>query len=315
MARIKDSNYYVTSGWMINRLGLSGRELQVYAIIYGFTQDGESEFNGSLNYIMEWLGTTSHNTALRVINSLIEKGLIAKRQTETNGVKANFYRAILPPPTLKLPTAEMAEGTAKTAEGYCQNGRGGTAKTAEGGTAKTAVNNNSINKDINNNKDISLKPLEEKPPDKTIIPYEKIRNLYNETCKSFPKCLKISPNREKAIAARWKQYDGNIAEFVRLFTIAEASDFLRGQNNRNWQADFDWLLKPNNMPKVLEGKYTNKGGAVNARTNGSGTPGTYAGASGVGTNAIVGQAELEEQLRATGQFKGYPDFNAMFSQK
>ena len=307
MARIKDGNYYQVSGWMINRLGLSGRELHVYAIIYGFTQDGESEFNGSLNYIAEWLGTTSRHTAIRALDGLIEKRLIEKRQVFNNGVQSNFYKAILPPP--------YKNSSAETAQGLCQNDTGNSVKTAQGGSAKTAPNNNIIYKDINNNKDISLKPLEEKPPDKTIIPYEKIRNLYNETCKSFPKCLKISPNREKAIAARWKQYDGNIAEFVRLFTIAEASDFLKGQNNRNWQADFDWLLKPNNMPKVLEGKYTNKGGAVNARTNGSGTPGTYAGASGVGTNAIVGQAELEEQLRATGQFKGYPDFNAMFSQK
>ena len=312
MARIKDSNYYVTSGWMINRLGLSGRELQVYAIIYGFTQDAESEFNGSITYLTEWLGTSNRNTVTRTIKALVDKGLIDKRQVENNGVTTNYYKAILPPPDLT--STKTVLGSTKMVQGQYQNGTRGSTKMVLGGSTEM-VPNNYINKDINNNKDISLKPLEEKPPDKTIIPYEKIRNLYNETCKSFPKCLKISPNREKAIAARWKQYDGNIAEFVRLFTIAEASDFLKGQNNRNWQADFDWLLKPNNMPKVLEGKYTNKGGAVNARTNGSGTPGTYAGASGVGTNAIVGQAELEEQLRATGQFKGYPDFNAMFSQK
>lgn len=310
MARIKDSNYYVTSGWMINRLGLSGRELQVYAIIYGFTQDGETEFNGSINYISEWLNCT-RKTVIETLKSLIEKGYITKKQTTVNGVKVNYYKTVLPIPT----GVENTLGSAETTPPQYKNYTTGSAETTPPPSVKITPNNNSTYKDINNNKDISLKPLEEKPPDKTIIPYEKIRNLYNETCKSFPKCLKISPNREKAIAARWKQYDGNIAEFVRLFTIAEASDFLKGQNNRNWQADFDWLLKPNNMPKVLEGKYTNKGGAVNARTNGSGTPGTYAGASGAGTNAIVGQAELEEQLRATGQFKGYPDFNAMFSQK
>ena len=310
MARIKDSNYYVTSGWMINRLGLSGRELQVYAIIYGFTQDGETEFNGSINYISEWLNCT-RKTVIETLKSLIEKGYITKKQTTVNGVKVNYYKTVLPIPTSVENTLSSVETTPPQYKNYTT----GSIETTPPPSVKITPNNNSTYKDINNNKDISLKPLEEKPPDKTIIPYEKIRNLYNETCKSFPKCLKISPSREKAIAARWKQYDGDIAEFVRLFTIAEASDFLKGQNNRNWQADFDWLLKPNNMPKVLEGKYTNKGGAVNARTNGSGTPGTYAGASGAGTNAIVGQAELEEQLRATGQFKGYPDFNAMFSQK
>jgi hypothetical protein len=33
------------------------------------------------------------------------------------------------------------------------------------------------------------------------------------------------------------------------------SDFLKGNNNRNWTADIDWILKPNNFIKVLEGNY------------------------------------------------------------
>ena len=123
MGRIRDNNYYQVSGWMVNQLGLSGRELHVYAIIYGFTQDEETEFAGSLKYIMEWLGTSSFHTALRALNSLQEKGLITKRQVETNGVTNNFYKAVIPPLLQKNTPAVIAEGTAKTAEGFCQNGR------------------------------------------------------------------------------------------------------------------------------------------------------------------------------------------------
>ena len=43
-----------------------------------------------------------------------------------------------------------------------------------------------------------------------------------------------------------------------LFKKAEASDFLKGKNGRDWQATFDWLIKDNNMAKVLEGNYDNK---------------------------------------------------------
>ena len=48
MAKILDDNYYQVSGWMLNRLHLKGTELQIYAIIYGFSQDGESKITGSL---------------------------------------------------------------------------------------------------------------------------------------------------------------------------------------------------------------------------------------------------------------------------
>ena len=37
---------------MINELGLNGNELILYALIYGFSQDGQSEFHGSIRYIM-----------------------------------------------------------------------------------------------------------------------------------------------------------------------------------------------------------------------------------------------------------------------
>jgi len=37
--------------------------------------------------------------------------------------------------------------------------------------------------------------------------------------------------------------------------MAEASGFLKGQNSRGWQANFDWLINESNMVKVLEGNY------------------------------------------------------------
>lgn len=319
MGRIKDQNYYQVSGWMINQLGLSGRELHAYAIIYGFTQDGETEFNGSLTYIMEWLGTSSYHTALRAINKLIDMKLITKRQTTSKGVVTNYYKAILPYPTKisaeKEGTVKTAEGgTAETAEGYCQNGRGGTAETAEGGTAETADNNNT-NNNINNNIDNLLGKTDEKSDP---VPYEKIKKLYNAICTSFSKVVTISPHRKKAIAARWKEYGGDLATFQTLFNMAEASDFLKGKNDRNWTATFDWLLKADNMAKVLEGNYRNKGDKQNA--NAAGTSRTKPGAGtdkpapGGNVRAIT-TAELEDKLRKSGQFKGYPDFNAMFGGK
>jgi predicted phage replisome organizer len=92
--------------------------------------------------------------------------------------------------------------------------------------------------------------------------YKNIVAMYNETCVSFPKVSKLSDARKKAIKARLNTY--SLEDFKKLFEEAEASDFLKGKNARNWQASFDWLIKDANMVKVLDGNYRNKG--VNAFT-------------------------------------------------
>ena len=38
---------------------------------------------------------------------------------------------------------------------------------------------------------------------------------------------------------------------------AQASDFLRGSNDKNWSADFDWMIADANMAKILDGNYDN----------------------------------------------------------
>ena len=48
-------------------------------------------------------------------------------------------------------------------------------------------------------------------------------------------------------------------DLKRAFEIAEQSNFLKGVNNKNWSANFDWLMKDNNLAKVLDGNYTNRG--------------------------------------------------------
>ena len=101
-------------------------------------------------------------------------------------------------------------------------------------------------------------------------PYVKIMQLYNEICVSFSKIQKIDGARRKAVAARFKTYP-NIETFETLFRKTEASSFMKGENDRNWRADFDWIMKPTNMCKVLEGKYDDKGGPDNGNEPPSGS--------------------------------------------
>lgn len=107
----------------------------------------------------------------------------------------------------------------------------------------------------------------EYPTDTTTTPaeridYQHIVDLYNQHCQSLPRCVKLTDGRRKAIKAR---INGGytMEDFETLFRTAGESGFLAGQNKNNWTADIDWLLKDNNMAKVLEGKYTDrKGGGV-----------------------------------------------------
>ena len=86
--------------------------------------------------------------------------------------------------------------------------------------------------------------------------YKYIKDIYNEICVSFPRLTVLSDRRKQAIKARLKTY--TIDDFKLLFEKAEASDFLKGSNNRDWQASFDWLIKDANMAKVLDGNYDSK---------------------------------------------------------
>lgn len=88
------------------------------------------------------------------------------------------------------------------------------------------------------------------------VDYELIARMYNDTCVSFPRLEKLSEARKKAIKARLNTY--SIEDFNLLFEKAEASDFLKGANNRNWSATFDWLIKDSNFAKVLDGNYDNR---------------------------------------------------------
>ena len=71
--RTRLDNYVVLMGHMVEDMGLSGNELVVYAIIYGFCQAG-CPCECSLRYFRWWLGC-SKSTAIRVLDSPRGEGL------------------------------------------------------------------------------------------------------------------------------------------------------------------------------------------------------------------------------------------------
>lgn len=102
----------------------------------------------------------------------------------------------------------------------------------------------------------NIPPDEKIPVEREQTNYKAVVDSYNSLCKSFPKVTKLSERRRKAIRARLKEY--SLAELEKAFALAEESEFLKGANNRNWMASFDWIISDSNLPKVLEGKYANR---------------------------------------------------------
>ena len=100
------------------------------------------------------------------------------------------------------------------------------------------------------------------------INYQSIVDMYNGICKSYPTVRALSDKRKAAIRARLNSYTAE--DFRELFTKCEASKFLKGGNDRNWIATFDWMICDSNMAKVLDGNYDNReGGCSSGRNSGS----------------------------------------------
>lgn len=147
----KIDNHITVPGFAIVDLQLSGNELLCYSLIYGFTQDGETEFYGSLNYVASALNITKQN-AKKVIDRLLVRGLLEKKEIYFSGCKFCHYVA-----------NRKSNAVAEIATGDYRNNNGGVAEIATGGMAETATYNDiehNSNHRIIDNADGGLFPSE-----------------------------------------------------------------------------------------------------------------------------------------------------------
>ena len=83
--KVKDGNYIMIQSFMVKDLKLKGNELLVYAIIYGFSQEENCVFSGSLQYLADWTNSTKQGI-MKCLKSLEEKCLIVKQSLMVNKV-------------------------------------------------------------------------------------------------------------------------------------------------------------------------------------------------------------------------------------
>lgn len=98
--------------------------------------------------------------------------------------------------------------------------------------------------------------------------------IWNEKAASvgWSQVQKISKPRFSATIARLKDC-GGLDGWQHAINRAAASDFLTGQTARPFFASFDWLTKPANFTKLMEGNYDNRTSPNTPTRNGGGSTG------------------------------------------
>ena len=219
---MKYENYITIQGWMVSELKLSGNNLLTFALIYGFCQDGESEFKGSINYICKWLNC-SRPTAIKSLKYLCENNLIIKTVKNINDVNFNRYKVNL------LVVKKLNIGSKETLLG--------SKETLHAGSKETLPNNNILDNNNNNN----------------IINFDKLLSFINsKTGRNF----KVINERTK------KKYNARLKEGYTKQDILDAvsnsikSDFHKEKNFKYLTPEFfsrsetlDKYSNTNNKPK------------------------------------------------------------------
>lgn len=70
----------------------------------------------------------------------------------------------------------------------------------------------------------------------------------------LPKAEVMSKARKAAFLARCREFPG-LEPWRRAFASIRGSPFLRGQNDKGWKADIDFLLQAKSFTKLIEGSY------------------------------------------------------------
>ena len=230
----KKGGYGVVYQDVTRNSNISAAAKGLYAYLSAFC-GASDECYPSVETIIKEMGM-GRDTFYRHINALVAAGVVEKQQTVNDGGKfgRTVYRLTHEVVISDYPFTQNEDAVLPTTED------------------KETKNNNPTNNNIKNNS----------------MEYQEIAALYNSICVSFPKLTKLSDKRKKTIRARFNQ-GYTIDDFTRLFELAEGSRFLKGGNNRNWQATFDWMITDANMAKVLDGNYTDrKGGEGNTDNSG-----------------------------------------------
>lgn len=156
-SKVKDGKFITVASFMIKELNLKGNDLLVYAIIYGFSQtDGMKGFSGSLQYLADWTNSTKRGI-IKNLESLIQRGYIAKEVMVINGIKYCTYTTV----DLEQLSNEHSSIVVNSVHGGSEHSSMGVVNKVHEGSELSSHNN--IEYNIDNNIEDNTKPVEATP--------------------------------------------------------------------------------------------------------------------------------------------------------
>lgn len=87
------NDYYTVFRWFKDELGLKKTERDIYAVIYGYSKNGQNTYNSTAKYLAD-ITDTSRSTVMRVLNDLEKGGYIQKINNKINNQNRPEYRVI-----------------------------------------------------------------------------------------------------------------------------------------------------------------------------------------------------------------------------
>ena len=106
--------------------------------------------------------------------------------------------------------------------------------------------------------DTNVSMLDVAHPTQERIDYKALIDFFNdETQGAFGKVMyPISRKRQESIRGRINEFGKDA--FAEMIRKAAKSNFLKGDSNKGFVAKFDWMIRPSNFQKIIEGNYDNR---------------------------------------------------------
>lgn len=277
-----NEKFVVISEFMVDKLKLKGVELIVYAVIYGFSQDGESVFSGSQSYLAKWANASTRSVRL-ALTSLVEKGLITKFDKSVNGVSVAEYAVcdfhLLDEEKISyvrknFPTSEeiISYGAEKISsnnivynidninkkEIYKEKSEDEASEASGERKQRSNEDEGEANESGTNEENEEKEKSSAKKKESVLA--DNFKEWWNTKANGtkVPQIAKMTPQRERHLQALIKDF----GEDVVLVTIGKIfdghSDFLLGRNNSGWVANVDFALRRSSFIKLMEGTYDRK---------------------------------------------------------
>lgn len=195
---ISSDNFVVIQGFMCNELNLKGNELLVFALIYGFCQDGKSVYSGGRQYIADTFNI-SVRTVISTLQSLVDQGLIVRHDSD-DYVHPDIYTV--------AGNRETLVGSEKISLGVV--------KKLQGGSEKISPNNidNKLENNIDNSTNVELGQAPAKHRHLIPVDTDSVNNKPSKKKKSrYEQCMDVI---DEMIEARYTDLKSILADYLKM---------------------------------------------------------------------------------------------------